>query len=88
MGLGGQRQDWADLPPEKTRYLLYRELVGPQGRYGRTPKISSPPAFDPRTFPAVVRHYTDWAIPTHIIKEYGVITKGSYTNALLDNSYS
>ena len=33
-GVGGQRQAPAALPPEKTRYPLYRRLGGPQGRSG------------------------------------------------------
>ena len=36
----------ATLPPGKTRYSLYRRLVGPQGRSGRVRKISPPPGFD------------------------------------------
>jgi len=35
------------LPPEKTRYPLYRRLGGPQGRSGQVRKISSLPGFDP-----------------------------------------
>jgi hypothetical protein len=31
MGLGGQRHDQGALPPEKTRYTVYRRLGGPQG---------------------------------------------------------
>ena len=34
------------LPPEKTRYPLYKKLGGPQGRSGGR-KIASPPVFDP-----------------------------------------
>jgi hypothetical protein len=37
---GGQRHAPAALPPEKTRYPLYRRLGGPQGRSGRVRKIS------------------------------------------------
>ena len=33
-GVGGQRHAPAALPPEKTRYPLYRLLVGPQCRSG------------------------------------------------------
>jgi hypothetical protein len=33
------------LPPEKTRYPLYRRLGGPQGRSGQMRKISPPPGF-------------------------------------------
>jgi len=49
MGVGDQRHVPAALPPEKTRYPLYRRLDGQQGRSGRLRKISSPPGFDPRT---------------------------------------
>jgi len=48
MRVGGQRHAPAALPPEKTRYPLYRRLGWPQGRSGRVRKISSPPAIDPR----------------------------------------
>ena len=61
MGVGGQHQAPAALPPGKTRYPLYRRLGGPQGRSGRVRKISSPPGFDPRTFQPVASRYTDWA---------------------------
>jgi hypothetical protein len=33
------------LPPEKTRYPLYKRLGGPQGRSGQVRKISPPPEF-------------------------------------------
>jgi hypothetical protein len=42
MGVGGQRNTPATLPPGKTRYPLYTRLGGPQSRSGRVPKISSP----------------------------------------------
>ena len=41
-GMGGQRPAPASLPPEKTRYLLYRTSGGSQGRSGRVWKISPP----------------------------------------------
>ena len=41
-GVGGQRHASAALPPGKTRYPLYRRLVGPQSRSGQVRKISSP----------------------------------------------
>jgi hypothetical protein len=46
----------------KTRYPLYRRLGGPQGRSGRTLKISPLPGFEPRTVQPVASRYTDWAI--------------------------
>jgi len=39
MGVRGQRNAPAALPPEKTRYPLYRRLGGPQGRSRRVRKI-------------------------------------------------
>ena len=47
--------------PGKTRYPLYGRMVGPQGRTGQVRRISSPPAFDPRTFQPVASRYTDYA---------------------------
>jgi len=44
MGTGGHRHAPAVLPPENTRYPLYRRLGGPRGRSGR--KISPSPGFD------------------------------------------
>jgi hypothetical protein len=44
-GVGGQHHAPNALPPIKTRYPLYRRLVGPQGRSGRVQKISPPPGF-------------------------------------------
>jgi hypothetical protein len=50
MGVGGQRHAPAALPPEKSRYPLYRRLGGPQGRSGQARKNLTPPTgFDPRT---------------------------------------
>ena len=42
VAVGGQRHTPAALPPEKTRYPLYRRLGGPQGRSVRVRKISPP----------------------------------------------
>ena len=41
-GVGGQLHAPAALPPEKTRYPLYRRLGGPQGRSGRMRQILPP----------------------------------------------
>ena len=49
------------LPPGKTRYPLYRRLVGPQGRSGQVRKISPPPGFDRRTVQPVASRYTNYA---------------------------
>ena len=44
------------LPPEKTRYQLYRRLGGPQGRSGQVRKISPPLGLDSRTVqPVAIR---------------------------------
>jgi len=63
MGVGGQRHALVALPPEKTRYLLYRRLGGPQGRTGRVRKFLPSPEFDSRTVQPLVSGYTDGAIP-------------------------
>jgi len=60
MGVGVQRHAPAALPPENTRYPLYRSLGGPQGLSGRVRKILTPPGFDPRTVQPVASRYTDW----------------------------
>jgi hypothetical protein len=62
---GTRRGEWSasrpgrNLPPGKTRYLLYRRLGGPQGRSGQVRKISPTPGFDPRTVQPVASRYTD-----------------------------
>ena len=68
MGVGGQRHAPAALPPEMTRYPLYRKLGGPQARSGRMRIISPPPGFDPRTVQPVANRYTDRAIAAHYIQ--------------------
>ena len=50
-------------PGKETRYPWYRRLGVPQGRSGRVRKVSPPQGFDPRTFQAVARRCTDYAIP-------------------------
>ena len=64
----GTRRGWGvsvwsgrTLPPEKTRYPLYRRQSGPEGRSGQVRKISPPPGFDPRTVQPVASRYTDYA---------------------------
>jgi len=49
MGVGGQCHAPAALPPEKTRYPLYRRLGGLQCQSGWVRKISPSPGFDLRT---------------------------------------
>jgi hypothetical protein len=66
--VGGQRHAPAVLPPEKTRYPLYRRLGGLQGQSGHVRKISPPPGIDPRNVQPVVSCYTNWATrPTLIL---------------------
>jgi len=67
MEVGSQRHAPAALPPEKTRYPLYRRLGGPQGRSGQVRNISPPPGFDPPTVQPVASRYTDWAIVANIL---------------------
>jgi hypothetical protein len=59
--VGRQRHAPAALPREKTRYPLYRRLVGPQGRDREVWKISPPPGFDSRTVQPVASRCTDLA---------------------------
>jgi hypothetical protein len=61
-GMGGQLPTPAALPPEKTRYPLYRRLGGSQGRSGRVRKIDLPRGFDPQTVQSVANRCTDCAI--------------------------
>ena len=52
-GEGSASLPGRSLPPEKSRYPLYRRLGGPQGRSGQVRKISPPRGFDPRTVEAI-----------------------------------
>jgi hypothetical protein len=49
MWMDDQRHAPAALPPIKTRYPLYRRLVGPQVRSGQVRKLSPLSGFDLRT---------------------------------------
>jgi hypothetical protein len=60
-GEGSASRPGCFLPPEKTRYSLYRRLGGPQSQCGQVRKISPPPVFDPRTVQPVASRYTDCA---------------------------
>ena len=53
------------LPPEKTRYQLYRRLCGPLGQFGRVRNISPPPGFDPRNFQARSQSLYRLRLPVH-----------------------
>jgi len=59
-GEGSASRPGRSLPPGKTRYPLYRRLVGAQGWSGQVRKILSPPGFDPRTVQHVASRYTDY----------------------------
>jgi hypothetical protein len=65
MGVGGQREAPAALPPRMTRYPLYRRPGRPQGRSGRVLKISPPLGVDPQTVQLVASRYADYGIPAH-----------------------
>jgi hypothetical protein len=67
MELGGQRHAPAALPPGMTRYPWYKRLGRPQGQSQRVLKMSPPPGFDPRTVQLIASHYTDYAIPAHML---------------------
>jgi len=67
-GVGSQRHAPAALPPEMSRYPLYRRPGEPQGRSGQVRKISLTPEFDPRTIQAVATCYTNYVI------KFGVLT--------------
>jgi hypothetical protein len=77
MGVGGQRQTSAALPPGKNRYPLYRLLGWSQDQSGRLRNISPPPGFDPPTVQPVASCYTDCAISTHrsVDTDYIELTK-------------
>jgi len=66
-GVGGPHHASAALPPEMTRYPLYRMLGGLQGRSGREEKISPSQGFDTRTVQPVASRYADCAIPAYRI---------------------
>jgi len=77
MGVDGQCQAPAALPPGKTLYPLYRRLGGPQGRSGWVQKISPPPGFDPWSVHPVASRYTDCAIPAHFLGKIRYIIRAS-----------
>jgi len=72
------------LPPGKTRYTLYRRLVGPQGRSGQVRNISLLPGFDPRTVQPVASRYTDGLTRLTNKGEENYIPQ-SYATTLLNN---
>jgi len=62
MGVGGQPQAPAALPPGKTRYPLYIRL-GATWQVWTDAENLTPPGFDPRTVKHKASRYTDWDIP-------------------------
>ena len=68
-GWGVRSRPGRSLPPEKTRYPLYRRLGGPQGRSGQVRKISPPLGFDPRTVQPVASRYTDNATRSTMLRK-------------------
>jgi len=63
MGIGGQRQAPAALPPGKRPGThCIGGWVGLQGQSGRVRGTSPPPGFDPRIVQPLASRYTDWAI--------------------------
>jgi hypothetical protein len=60
-GEGTASRPGRSIPPEKTRYPLYRRLDGPQGQSWQVRKISPPSGLDPRNFQPVVNCYTHYA---------------------------
>ena len=68
--MDGQHHAQTALPPENTRYPLYRRLRGPQGLSARVRKISPPLEFDLRTVQPVASRYTDCAIPAPEFQQY------------------
>jgi hypothetical protein len=63
-------------PGKDNRYPLYRRLGGPQGRCGRSQKISPPQGLDHRTVQPIANHYTDWINPAHVlpsVEKVGVV---------------
>jgi hypothetical protein len=65
MGLGGQRNIPASLPPGRDPTPIVHEAGWTQGRSRRVRSISPSPEFDPRTVQPVATGYTDYTIPAH-----------------------
>jgi hypothetical protein len=77
------------LPPGKSRYPLYRRLVGPQGRSGQVWKVSSTPVFDPRTFQPLTSRYTDYANRPLTLEYYILVNIWlSYNNEVICQKHS
>ena len=63
MEVGGEGHVLAALRPGKTRYTLYRKLVGLQGRYELVRKIWPLPRFSSRTVQPVASRCKNYVIP-------------------------
>ena len=59
-GEGSTSRPGLYLPPEKSRYPLYKRLGGHQGRSEQARKILPPPGFDHRTVQPVASRYSDY----------------------------
>ena len=66
MGVSGRHAP-AALLVGKTRYLLNRKLVRPQGRSGWVQNILPPLGFDPQTVQPLASCCTDYAIPPYFL---------------------
>jgi len=53
---------WPLCPRETDLHPLYKSLVEPRSRYGRTRKSTPPAEFQPRTVELVASRHTDYAI--------------------------
>jgi hypothetical protein len=86
----GTRMGWSasrpgrTLHPGKTRYPLYRRLVGPQGRSRHVRKISPPPGFDPRTVQPLAQPLCRLSYPAH--KKKGKDERKSMRNCAKDRN--
>jgi hypothetical protein len=75
-GEGSASRLGRSLPPEKTRYSLYRRLGRPQDQSGQVRKISHPPGFDLQTVQPVASRYTDYATrPTKCLGAFAKLRK-------------
>jgi hypothetical protein len=81
------------LPPGKTRYPLYRRLVGPQGRSGQVQKISPPTGIRSPDRPACRQSLYRLSYPAHTIsvtwsKSDNITTFGQIVSGILPKSFN
>jgi hypothetical protein len=74
-GEGSASRSGRSLPPEKTRYSLYRRLGGPQCRSGQVRKISPPTGIRSTDRPAHSQSLYRLRYPTHAV--YGIKRKNT-----------